>query len=187
MFQEIEKVKEQDNTNTVSVLESSNSLVTTTNNVSQSFNPTSFLFGDKSSASIFEKTTPCAPLFGSNPIFGNVPTDFSKTDDTKSTKLFGGLSTTVPSSQSVFGTFSAARPFSTTGSTELQNTIPQTSLFSKTDDVKSKTEGLFNFSPKPDSPFKFGSLSKDPKSVFGQSLLSNKDKSLNEGSLKGII
>lgn len=185
MFQEIEKVKEQDNTNTVNVSESSDSLKTT-NSVSQSFNPSSFLFGDKSSINMFEKTTPCAPLFGSKPIFGNLPTDFSKTDDTKSTKLFSGLSTAVPSSQSVFGTFSAARPFSTTGTTELQNAISQTSLFSKTDDVKSKTEGLFNFSPKPDSPFKFGSLSKDPKSVFGQSPINN-DKSLIEGSIKGII
>lgn len=185
MFQEIEKVKEQGNT-TVSVLEPSDSLVTA-KNASESFNPSSFLFGNKSSvSSIYEKTTPNAPLFGSKPVFGNLPVDFSKTNDTKSTKLFGNFST-VPSSQAVFGTFSAASPLSTNGSTELQNAIPQTSLFSKTDDVKSKSEGLFNFSLKSDSPFKFGGSSQDSKAIFGQSLLNSKDKSVNEDGTEGII
>uniref|UniRef100_A0A2H8TIT0 E3 SUMO-protein ligase RanBP2 n=1 Tax=Melanaphis sacchari TaxID=742174 RepID=A0A2H8TIT0_9HEMI len=166
---EIERVKEQD-TVSVSVSESNITPVTSTNNTSQSFPTTTFLFGDKSSTNIFEKNTPNnVPIFGSKPIFGNFSSDSTKTDDTKSTNLFG-LPSTVNTS-SIFGSFSAS------GSTESSNTT-QSSLFSKTDDIKSKTEGLFNFSPKTDSPFKFGTIPKDPKSVFGQSLFGVKDKAV---------
>lgn len=156
----------------VSVSESNITPVITTNNTSQSFPTTSFLFGDKSSTNIFEKNTSNAPIFGSKPIFGNFSLDSTKTDDTKSTNLFG-LPSTVKTS-SIFG------------STESPNST-QTSLFSKTDDTKSKTEGLFNFSPKTDSPFKFGTIPKDPKSVFGQSLFGVKDKpAVDENAPKGI-
>jgi len=48
-------------------------------------------------------------------------------------------------------------------------------------------ESLFNFSPKTDSPFKFGTISKDPKSVFAHSLFSLKDKAaVDENSTKGM-
>lgn len=130
---------------------------------------------------MFEKSTANAPLFGSKPIFGNISSDSTKTDDTKSTSLFG------PSNPSIFGAFSAASSISATGTTESQNTTPQNSLFSKTDDNKSKTEGLFSFSPKTDSPFKFGGLSKDPKSVFGQNLFGVKNTSANENSSGGMV
>lgn len=162
----------------VSVFESNITPITSTNNIPQSFHTTSFLFGDKSSTNIFEKHTPIAPIFGSKPIFGSFSSDSTKTDDTKSTNLFGLSSNVNPSS--IFGSFCAS------GSTESPNTT-QNSLFSKTDDIKSKTEGLFNFSPKTDSPFKFGTISKDPKSVFGQGLFSLKDKTtVDESALKGI-
>lgn len=157
---------------------SNDSLVPPTNHVSQSFNPSSFLFGDKSSASIFEKPPSNTPIFGAKPIFGNFSTDSIKTDDTKSTGLFGLSSTATPNA-SIFGTFS------TSGSTESQNTS-QNSLFSKTDDTKSKNENLFSFSPKTDSPFKFGIESKDPKSVFGQHLFGMKDKPVVENAANGI-
>ncbi|XP_022179674.1 E3 SUMO-protein ligase RanBP2 isoform X2 [Myzus persicae] len=163
---EIERVKEQDEV-PVSVSESNITPVTLTNNISQSFHTTSFLFGDKSSTNIFEKNTPVAPVFGSKPVFGSFSSDSTKTDDTKSTSLFGLSSNVNPSS--IFSSFCAS------GSTESPNTS-QSSLFSKTDDIKSKTEGLFNFSPKTDSPFKFGTISKDPKSVFGQGVFGVKDK-----------
>lgn len=171
-------MKELDETS-ISVSESNDSLVTTTNNSSQSFNPSkSFLFGDKSSTSIFEKTTTNAPLFGSKPLFEIFSTDSTKTDDTKSTNLFNiSPSTTC---LSIFGTSSAAGLFPSVGSTEIQNTNLSSS-FSKTDDIKSKTESLFNFSSKTDSPFKFGVMTKDTKLVFGQNLFSVKDKSVDEG------
>jgi hypothetical protein len=144
----------------------------------QSFPTTSFLFGDKSTTNIFDKNTSNAPIFGSKPIFGSFSSDSTKTDDTKSTSLFGLPSTMNTSS--IFGSFSAS------GSTESPNTT-QSSLFSKTDDIKSKKEGLFNFSPKTDSPFKFGTIPKDPKSVFGQSLFGVKDKAaVDESAPKGI-
>lgn len=158
---------------------SNDSLVPPTNHVSQSFN-SSFLFGNKSSSTIFEKSTSnTTPLFGTKPIFGSFSTDSIKTDDTKSTSLFGFSSTTTPNS-SIFGTFSAS------GSTESQNTN-QSSLFSKTDDTKSKNDSLFSFSPKTDSPFKFGTVGpKDPKSVFGQNLFGIKDKPVVENGTYGI-
>lgn len=172
---EIEKVKEQDEV-PVSVSESNITSTTSTNNIPQSFHTTSFLFGDKSSTNIFEKHTPTAPIFGAKPIFGSFSSDSTKTDDTKSTSLFGLPSNVNPSS--IFGSFCAS------GSTESPNTT-QNSLFSKTDDIKSKTEGLFNFSPKTDSPFKFGTISKDPKSVFGQGLFGLKDKiTVDESAIK---
>lgn len=177
-FQEIEKVKELDGS--VSVSESIDSSVTSTNNLTPAFNSTSFLFGDKCSTNVFEKALPNVPLFGSKLIFGNVSADSTKTDDNKSSSLFGQKSTPTAS---IFNSFSATAPFPTLGSTESPNT---SSLFSKTDDNKSKTEGLFNFSPKTDSPFKFGGLvSKDPKSVFGQGIFNMKDKPVEESFPKG--
>lgn len=176
-------MKEQDVTPTV-VSESNEYLNSSLNTSSQLFNPKSFLFGGKSSNSSFEKATPNVALSGSKTIFGNVSTDSTKTDDIKSTSLFNLSSTTTPNS-SIFGTFSTAGSFSTTGATETQNTT-QGSLFSKTDDIKSKTDSLFNFSPKPDSLFKFGVASKDPKSIFGQNLFGNKDKTIDENISKGI-
>lgn len=165
LFQEIERVKEEhDEKIPVSVLESNDSLPTSTNIFSQFVNPTSFLFGDKST-SIFEKSTSNPPNFGS------VFVDSTKTDDTKSTNLFS-LSSAVTSPK-MFGAFSNTGLFSTLGSTESPLNTAQSSLFSKTDDNKCRTETLFSFSPKTDSPFKFGVMnSKDPKSVFGQNLFS---------------
>lgn len=151
---------------------SNDSLVTPTNYISQSFNPSSFLFGNKSSSSIFDKSTSNTPLFGAKPVFGNISADSVKTDDTKSTNLFNFSSTAAPNS-SIFG------------SSESQNTT-QSLLISKTDDTKSKNENLFSFSPKTDSPFKFGVLSKDPKSVFGQHLFDTKDKPVIENAINGI-
>lgn len=171
LFQEIEKVKKQDEVPVI-VAESNNTLVTSTNNIS--FQPTTFLFGDKSSINIFEKNTPNVSIFGSKPIFSNSSLDSTKTDDTKSTSLFG-LSSTVTPKSSIFDSFAAS------GSIESPNTS-QTTLFSKTDDIKSKNEGLFNFSPKTDSPFKFGTISKDQKSVFGQNLFGVKDTAAVDGS-----
>lgn len=149
-----------------------------TNNSPQPFNPTtSFLFGDKSSTSLFEKTTSNASLFGSKPIFGGFSTNSIKTDDTKSTSLFGSSSVTTPSTPK-FGTLS------TPGSTESQITTPN-ALFSKTDDIKSNTENIFSFSSKTDGPFKFGEISKDPKLVFGQNLI-GAVKPVNDSTAKGI-
>lgn len=171
LFQEIERVKEeQDEKIPVSVLEPKNSLATSTNIFSQFVNPTSFLFGDKSS--IFDKPTPNLPNFGS------VSIDSVKTDDTKSTNLFSLSS--AAASPKVFGAFSTTPSlFSTLGSTESPQNTAQRSLFSKTDDNKSRTE-TFTFSPKTDSPFKFGVVNnKDPKSVFGQNLFSG-NKSIDD-------
>lgn len=153
----------------------------------QSFNSTSFLFGDKSvTTSIFEKTTPNAPLFGSKPIFGNISIDSTKSEDTKSTGLFG-VSTSFKSSTPSLGAFSTANLSATTELPESQNTIPPSSLFSKTDDNKSKSEGLFNFGSKTDSPFKFGGFYNDStKTIFGQNPFGSKDISVNEDSSKGM-
>ncbi|XP_025408768.1 E3 SUMO-protein ligase RanBP2-like isoform X2 [Sipha flava] len=164
---EIERVKEKKIP--VNISASNHSLVTPNNHVSQSFNPSSFLFGDKSSTSIFEKSTSNTPLFGAKPVFGNISTDSIKTDDTKSTGLFSFSSTAAPNS-SIFSL------------SESQNTT-QSSLISKTDDTKSKSESLFSFSPKTDSPFKFGVVSKDPTSVFGQRLFGIKDKPVIENAI----
>lgn len=185
MFQEIEIAKEEQDEFPISVVESNDSLVTPSNMFSQFVNPTSFLFGDKSPTT-FEKSTPNNPLFGSKAIFGSLSVDSTKTDDTKSTNLFG-LSSAVTSSPPVFSTFSTtAGSFSTLGSTESPQNIGQNSLFSKTDDNKCRTETLFSFSPKTDSPFKFGTTtSKDPKLVFGQNLFSG-NKSIDIKSPQGI-
>lgn len=142
---------------------------TATNNLSQFINPTSFLFGNKSSSNPFDKTVPNALHFGSKPFFGSFSTDSTKTDDAKSTNIFG-VPSTVTSTQPIFGSLSA------TGSKESQYTA-QSSLFSKTDDNKSNTESLFNFNAKTDGPFKFDTMSKDTKSVFGLNLFgANKEK-----------
>lgn len=178
-FKEIERVKEQDVTPTV-VSESNDSLNPLLN-TSQPYNPKAFLFGGKSSNSTFENTTPNVALSGSKPIFGNISVDSTKTDDIKSTSLFN---LPTPNS-SIFGTFSSTGSFSTKGVTETQNTT-QSPLFSKTDDTKSKVDGSFNFSPKTDSLFKFGVVSKDPKSIFGQNLFGSNDKSTDESISKGI-
>jgi len=169
IFQTVEKVIEKDETY-VNKPKSKNV-------ISQSFNPSSFLFGDKSSGNLFEKT-PNAP------IFGNFTTDSIKTDDTKSTSLFSQSSSTISFSPTL-GKFSAGSLFTSLGSTESQ-TATQSSLFSKTDDTKSKIESTFSFSPKSNSPFKFGIMSKEPTSAFGQSLFGIKDKSVNGDSPKGI-
>lgn len=170
LFKEIEKAKEEQDEIPVSVLESNDSSVTSTNAFSQFANPTSFLFG--------EKSTPNPPLFGSKAIFGNLSIDSSKTDDTKSTN-FGLPSAVTSTSPHVFGTFSTTGSFSTSGSTDSSQNNAQ-SLFSKTDDNKCRTETLFSFSPKTDSPFKFGVMTnKDPKSVLGQNLFSSNNKSAN--------
>lgn len=145
-----------------------------TSTSSQSFPTTSFLFGDKSSTSIFDKPNN-VPLFG-----GGISVDSTKTDDIKSTSLFGGSSSNPTSSSSIFSTFSSpTESFATLAPTE--PLTPKNTLFSKTDDNKSTKESLFSFSPKTDSPFKFGVTSKDPTSVFGQNLFSHKNKPANEG------
>lgn len=154
----------------------------------QTFNSASFLFGDKSvTTSIFEKTTPNAPLFGSKAIFGNISIDSNKTDDnTKSTGLFG-VSTSFKSSTPSLGAFSTTSLSATTKLPESQNTTPPSSLFSKTDDIKSKSEGLFNFGSKTDGPFKFGGFyNNSTKTIFGQNPFCSKDISVNEGSSKGM-
>lgn len=153
----------------------------------QSFNSTSFLFGDKSvTTSIFEKTTPNVPTFGSKAIFGNISTDSTKTDGIKSTGLFG-VSTSFKSNTPSLGAFSTASLSATTELPESQNTVPTNSLFSKIDDNKSKSEGLFNFGSKTDSPFKFGGFyNNSTKTIFGQNPFCSKDMSANEGSSKGM-
>ncbi|XP_025423662.1 E3 SUMO-protein ligase RanBP2-like isoform X3 [Sipha flava] len=165
---ENERVKEKEKI-PVNISASNNLLVTPTNHVSQFFNPSSFLFGDKSSTSLFEKSTSNTPLFGTKPFFGSISADSIKTSDTKSTSFFNFSSTKAPNS-SIFG------------SSESQNTT-QNSLISKTDDNKFKNDSLFSFHPKTDGLFKFGFVSKDPKLEFGQHLFGIKDKPIVENAI----
>lgn len=173
-------MKESDTTASVPKLNDSEIPINTS---SQNFNPKSFLFNFKSPTSTSSNTTPSGIFSSPKPTSDSSSIDSTKTDDIKSTS-FNICSTTTPNS-GTYGLFSSPKPFSTTGTTETQNAALN-SLFLKTDDNKSKTNSLFNFSPKTDSPFKFGVVSKDPKSIFGQNLLSNKDNSVDTSISKGI-